>query len=138
MRKFDHFGYFQQLSTQSLILKTALTDGVALESLLAHNVYDKEIEFYNKIVPQINQLLSKLNQSNKLVPEIFGICKEKSMMLIDDLYQKGYRLAPIQSGLNMAEAKAVLKELAVFHAICAVLQENQADIFANFKHGNIF
>lgn len=91
------------------------------------------MEFYDKIVPG---LLKKLNRSNGLVPEIFGICKEKTMMLIDDLKQKGYRLSPTKSGLNMAEAKGVLQKLATFHAICAVLRENQVDIFANFKYGN--
>lgn len=118
-----------------MIIKTALTAGFAFECLLAHNVYDKEIEFYGKIVPQINRLLNQLNDSADLVAETFGVCNFNKAMLFEDLTMKGYRMAAIQNGFNIADAKIILRKLAKFHACCSVLQANQPDIFANYKHG---
>lgn len=121
-----------------MIIKTALTAGFAYECLLAHNVYDKEIEFYGKIVPQINHLLRQLNDSTEcddLVAETFGVCTINKAMLFEDLTTRGYRMAEIQNGFSVAEAKIILRELAKFHACCSVLQANQPEIFANYKHG---
>lgn len=118
-----------------MIIKTALTAGFASECLLAHNVYDKEIEFYGKIVPQINCLLHKLNDSDDLVAETIGVCTLNKAMLFEDLTMKGYRMAAIQNGFNVTEAKIILQKLAKFHACCSVLQATQPQIFANYKHG---
>lgn len=119
-----------------MIIKTALTaPGIAVDSLLAHNVYDKEMEFYRKIVPQINHLLSRLSDPHALVAETFGVCNANKAMLFEDLTMKGYRLASIKNGFSLADARIVLRKLAIFHGCCSVLQANQPNIFANYKHG---
>lgn len=118
-------------------MKAALSSGIAFETLAAHKVFDKETEFYDKIVPKINELLDKLNESDDLVAETFGVCKVNRVMLFDDLTIKGYGVASIQQGFNLEEATAILKKLAIFHGICAVLQEREPDIFANYKHGEL-
>lgn len=119
-------------------MKAALTNGFAFETLSAHNVYNKEIEFYGKIVPQIKRMQSKLNDPNELIAEAIGVCKFNKVIIFEDLTEKGYKftMASIQNGFNLAETKAILKKLATFHAICAVLQEEKPHIFANFKYGN--
>lgn len=121
---------------QSLILKTALTNGLAFETLSAHNVFNKEIEFYDEIVPKIKRFLIKLDEPDRIIAETFGVCKTNKVMLFEDLAPNGYGLASIQRGCNIPETKVIFKKLATFHAICAVLQEQQPDIFANFKYGN--
>lgn len=118
-----------------MILKTSLTAGFAHECLLAHNVYDKEIEFYGKIVPQINRLLCKLGDSDDLVAETIGVCDVNKAMLFEDLTMKGFRMASIQRGFSVADAKIILRKLAKFHACGSTLQANQPEIFANYKHG---
>lgn len=126
--------HFQPI-TQSLILKSALTSGFAFEALSAHNVYNKEIEFYGKIVPFIQILLETLNESNGMVADTIGVCPSNKAIIFEDLSSKGYALASIETGFNLIEAKEVLEKLATFHGICAVLQEKRPDIFANFKYG---
>lgn len=116
-------------------MKAALSSGIAFETLSAHNVFEKECEFYGEIMPKIKKFLHKLNEPNALVAETFGVCKVNNAMLFEDLTLKGYEMASIQQGFNLDEAKTILKKLATFHAICAVLQEQQPDIFANYKHG---
>lgn len=119
-------------------MKAALKSGIAFETLSAHNVFEKETEFYAEIVPKINELLHELNESNPLVADTFGVCKIHQVMLFDDLKRKGYGVASIQQGFNLEEATIILNKLAMYHGICAVLQERQSDIFVNYKHGEFF
>lgn len=112
-----------------------MSSGIAFECLSSHNVFNKEIEFYGKIVPKIKTLLNQLNEPNELIADTFGVCTINKVMLFDDLTPKGYGMASIQQGFNLSEAKFILKKLATFHGICAVLQEQQPNIFENYKHG---
>lgn len=119
----------------NLILKAALSSGPAFETLSAHNVFNKEIEFYGEIVPQIKRLLTALDEPTKLIADTFGVCKVNKVMLFEDLAPNGYGLSSIKRGCNISEAKVILRKSAIFHAICAVLQDQQPDIFVNFKYG---
>lgn len=118
-----------------MIVKAALSSGLAFETLSAHNVYNKEIEFYGEIVPHIQRILKELNEPNELIAETFGVCKLNKVMLFEDLAPKGYGVASIQKGFDLAEAKTILTKSATFHAICAVIQQEHPNIFANFKYG---
>lgn len=86
-------------------------------------------------MPHIQRLLKRLNEPEALIAETIGVCKLNKVMLFEDLAPKGYRMASIQRGFDLAEAKTILKKSAIFHAIGAVLQEEQPNIFANFKYG---
>lgn len=124
-----------QTITRSLIVKAALSSGLAFKTLSAHNVYNKEIEFYSETVPQIQRLLRKLDEPIEFFAETIGVCKLNKAMIFEDLTQNGFGMASIQRGFDLPVAKAVLKKLAKFHAICAVLQEEKPNVFLNFKYG---
>lgn len=47
---------------------------------------------------------------------------------------KGYGTIPIQREFDIPQAKMIFKRLATFHAICAVLQEEQPNIFDNIRN----
>lgn len=126
----------QNTKSLNLILKTALAGEFAFDTLSQYNVYDKEIDFYKRIAPQIKNLAKKLNESDQLLPETFGVCEVNKTILFEDLTLKGYRLTPVHRGFDIESAKAVLKKTAILHACNAFLQQEQPDIFANFKHGN--
>lgn len=119
----------------SVIIKTSLPGDFAFDALSACNVYNKEIEFYGQIAPQIIAKYRQLNEPNQLLPDTYGVCDTNKAMLFEDLSVKGYRLSSVQRGFNMAETKFILRKAAALHAINAVLQQNQPDIFKNFKHG---
>lgn len=104
----------------------------------ANDIYNKEIEFYNKIAPKINKALRKLNESSQLLAESYGVSKEHDTIVFEDLKTKNYCISSIFRGFNFEEAKAVLEKAAIFHAINAVLQEEQPDIFENFKYGKVW
>lgn len=91
------------------------------------------MEFY-EIVPKFNRKLKELGEPD-LMAEPIGVCAEKNILILEDLSTKGYQARSPTHGLNIHETKAVLRRVATFHAIGAVLQEEQPDIFANFKFG---
>lgn len=94
------------------------------------------MEFYGKIVPKFNQKLKILGELD-LVAEPFGIWKKENILILEDLSAKGYQAQSPAQGFDVHETRAVLKRAATFHAICAVLQEEQSDIFGNFKAGTL-
>ena len=118
----------------NLIIKEGISNETVLNALHQYDVYDNETEFYVEIVPKLNQKLKELGELS-LAAEAFGMCAEKNIMILEDLSAKGYKPRSPAQGLNEHETKAVLRRAAAFHAICAVLQQEQPDIFANFKKG---
>lgn len=131
----DVFSLFEfQHSDVDLIIKEGVSNEVILNAFHQYDVYDNEMEFYGKVVPKFNQKLKALGESD-LIAEPIGVCAAKNILILEDLSAKGYQARSPAHGFNMQETKAVLRRVATFHAICAVLQEEQPDIFANFKKG---
>ncbi|XP_055301832.1 uncharacterized protein LOC129568210 [Sitodiplosis mosellana] len=126
----------RDISHISLIVKQAASDEWSLSAYEKFDFFNKEVEFYTDVAPKINQKLSDLGES-ELFAELIGVCKSKSIMILEDLAAKGYRVLPAKEGFNFEETKAILKRIAIFHAACAVLQEENPDIFANFKYGHL-
>lgn len=116
----------------NVIIKAAIAE--LQEAMTSFDVYEKEVEFYDQIVPKFNEKLNDLNEP-QLLPVCYGVCSTRKIMVIEDLNEKGYSILPGQNKCNISESKAVLKRMAVFNAIGVVLQQEQSDIFANFKSG---
>lgn len=104
------------------------------QSTFNNTLFEKECEFYSKVCPKIKILLKELNEEQKFLPEIIGIL-ENNTILMEDLSIDGYGVTSKFRGLNHSEAKDVLRKAAILHATCAVLQEQQPNIFENFQHG---
>lgn len=68
------------------------------ETLPAHNGYNKKIEFYGEIVPQIKRMLKILNDPNELIAETIGVCKFNKVIIFEDSNEEGYKMASIQNG----------------------------------------
>lgn len=123
-----------------MVIKLALPDTSAATHLFFENetnVCDKEMEMYETILPRIQALLSKANYHEKICANTYFVSKKHHAMVLEDLAVSGYRMDRNKAGFDMIHAKMVLSNLARFHAAGAVLQENQPDIFRNFKHGKI-
>lgn len=100
------------------------------------DAYRKEIRFYSEIAPKINEKLTELNE-REMVPLALATCESQNILILEDLSVKGYRTVPGTNGYNFAEAKAIVKRIAQFHAISAVLNEEQPNIYANFQQGSL-
>lgn len=55
--------------------------------------------------------------------------------VLEDLAAKGYGVLPAQRGFSISEAKSILRRISIFHATCALIREEHADIFVNLKNG---
>lgn len=122
-------------SSLSVIVKAALTGADTSELTLAFNVYKKEIEFYNVIAPKIKQALEKLNHTDQLIADSYGVCRRNDVILLEDLKAKSYCMPSAQRGLNFDEAKIVMEKAATLHAINAVLQHEHPNIVDIFNFG---
>lgn len=129
-----HFQNTRKPNTMSLIVKTMIPNGTQHYLNVAVGIFKKEIEFYSQIGPQMNALAKPLEIA-RIFPAVYGVCELNNVMLLEDLDFSGFQAIPIRTGFNMRETKAVLKKLAAFHAISAVLREHQPDIFQHFKYG---
>lgn len=134
--KVEYVGDDKSKQNLNIILKLALSSGIASEKLSSLNVYGKEIEFYQKIAPKFESLLRENKQlidAELLLPKVYGFCDVNNALLIEDVSPLGYRIGPVRQGFNAKEAEIILQKVALFHAAGAVLQEREPDIYANFQ-----
>lgn len=117
----------------SLIAKIPVSDEKALEVIRGFNAYTKEIEFYSQLAPKINVALGRLNATEPFIANCYGVCPTRDVILLEDLAVKSYCL--LKQFFNFDETKFIFERLASFHAINAVLQQQQPNIFENFKYG---
>lgn len=119
----------------SVIIKTPTSNDELTR--YAEKLNKKEAEFYSQIAPKINKSLIHLDEPKQLIPNSYGVCTANNALLLEDLTMKSYCTSSICSGFNLNEAKIVLQKVATFHAINAVLQQQQPNIFDNFKYGSL-
>lgn len=93
------------------------------------------MEFYAKIAPRIEAIRRTINENDQFVPKVYGTCADNDLLLLEDMAPNGYKIESVYKGLNVNQAKAVLKKTASFHAAGAILNEQQPDIYENFKYG---
>lgn len=48
-----------------------------------------------------------------------------------------YRIKPTKDDFDLTHSKSVIRKLAQFHGVCAILQTEQSDIYKNFKQGEL-
>lgn len=119
-----------------MIIKLALHEGsFAVETISALNIYEKEMEMYDKILPRMKILLNKCNYKKKIFANTYLVSKTNQAIIFEDLSVKGYRMISNKEGFDIVHAKLILSKLAKFHASAAVLHEIQPSIFKNFKNG---
>lgn len=120
----------------SVIAKVARNDGHKFDLLSELGAHEKEIDFFDNIIPKMEFYLP-LNEEDPILPAIYGICKQRGVILMEDLLSRNYSNKRTDELFNVDEAKWVLKKVAAFHAVAAVLQEEQANIFDCYRDGLI-
>lgn len=70
-----------------------------------------------------------------IVADTVHVCHQHKSIVFEDLSLRGYRMPARCDGLDMAHTKILLRQLAVFHATCALLHEKDENIYTHFKHG---
>lgn len=94
-------------------------------------MFEKELEMYTEILPQIKKLSEKCFTGDCLN----FIESPVKLIVLEDLLPVGYKLADRTVGLDFEHCSFVLKKLAEFHACTMVLSEKKTAIFDNFQRG---
>lgn len=119
----------------SLIIKIASKDPNVLACVSSMNIYNKEMEMYEKILPKVHALLRKHSEFEKIFPETICLSQEHGAIVFEDLLASGFAISKKKSGYDLDHVKMILIKLAKFTAANAVLEEeNQAD-YQNFRKG---
>lgn len=113
----------------------ALNGESAVGALNELNVYEKEMEMYEVILPQLKRLLRTAGADGKLFADTIYVSKPHQSILLEDLSVGGYNSKTVKDGFGMGHSKAILSLLAKYHAAASVLQEQQPDVYKNFKYG---
>lgn len=102
------------------------------------DVYDKEMEMYEKILPQLKIMLNGINENDEQIfANTIHVSQVHNAILFEDLTAKDYRIQiATKDGFDLIQAKMILSKLATFHSLCATLQDKQPNVFVNFEHGN--
>lgn len=99
------------------------------------DVYRKELEIYEVILPKLKALLMRSGLDTDLVANSIHVSHSHKAIVFEDLSLRGFRMPARSDGLDMAHSRILLRQLAIFHATAAVLKERNGDIFRNFHHG---
>lgn len=99
--------------------------GITQDIMDKFNVFPKEIEVYNSILPRFEALFRNSGEeevqfSPRCLRTSCGKEQPGNMLILEDLCVKGYRTANRLVGLDVAHAELALKALAQFHAASAV------------------
>lgn len=120
----------------SLIVKGATQDPVTRSTLSTHDLFSREVWFYQVILP-IFKTLYCIKTSNKL---IFANCliatdeNEKEFLVLEDMSLKGFVLhRPRIAGLDEIHVKSALTALAQFHSLSFVLKSREPKMFEDLK-----
>lgn len=95
------------------------TEGAKLDLIRKQGLFATEITFLWDVLPQLENRLGF-----SLGPKIFYSDENSSLIIMEDLEEKGYRLQNRQKGLSMQHSLMAIERLAKFHAASVSLFED--------------
>lgn len=125
------------IKSKSCILKTLPQNEMALEKLgVEHfNVQNKEMAFYERLIPAFESILSEIGENGKTFPTVMAVYKDIDVIVLEDLKEKNFIMAERLKGLDVEHMKLGLAGLAKIHAASMVLYEKDKNSFKDFEIG---
>ncbi|KAG4075458.1 hypothetical protein HA402_015111 [Bradysia odoriphaga] len=99
----------------TFLVKAAFEDNFIMQILNELNVFDKELEMYQCVLPKLRILLDNAGHRGDLFAGTMYVSFSKKAIVFEDLTQKGYRMPNSVAGLDVVHTKIVLRKLAKFH-----------------------
>ncbi|ETN60259.1 CHKov1 [Anopheles darlingi] len=120
----------------SLIVKALPNMGLSEEMITSLNVFPKEIAMYTEVLPAFERLYRERGVEVAFGPRCLKHCSQPTdIIVMEDLKDRGYRMANRREGLDMEHCKKLLRRLAQFHAASAVQYERNGPYDDKFKEG---
>ncbi|EDW48653.1 GM19808 [Drosophila sechellia] len=100
-------GIFQN---RTYIIKEALSEGVPQAKVfLEYDVYNREMDMYEFILPKMNELLQEVALTGKFTADTIFVDREYSTMILEDLAQYNYVNADRVKQLDLAHKNLLWK-----------------------------
>lgn len=128
-KKKEHF--------RTYIVKTLPELDIALEKLGSsnYNVQNKEMEIYQRILPEFKKILESINEDADIFPAVLAVDKAVDVIVLEDLAEKQFVMANRLTGLDMNHTSMALRKLARMHSASVMLQEKDPTVFAHLDTG---
>lgn len=122
---------------ENFVLKLSTTQDLAIEKIgkTGYDVQNKEMLFFEVIAPQIEKVLTKIDESENLIPNTYAIDRSYEAIVFEDLKTRNFVMVNRQVGLDEIQTKMALEKLAKFHAASLIIQKKHPNAFKSFNAG---
>ncbi|XP_042892720.1 uncharacterized protein LOC122266864 [Penaeus japonicus] len=92
--------------------------------------FQKELSFYKHFVHEIQSQLQEVGQTPLRVPQCFhsSLEENREVLFLEDLRPRGFKIFDRKRGLDVAQTKLILEELARLHAASYLLNTKDTDL----------
>uniref|UniRef100_A0A1B0C8D6 CHK kinase-like domain-containing protein n=1 Tax=Lutzomyia longipalpis TaxID=7200 RepID=A0A1B0C8D6_LUTLO len=110
--------------SRSLIAKIApVADGVKMDMIGGLPIFDREIEMYTRILPQMKTICELIGDEEDLAPRLLYHSNNPQIIVLEDIRKYGYEMQYKFYDFN--NTVKVLKKLAKFHALSFYMNDNK-------------
>ncbi|XP_034487244.1 uncharacterized protein LOC117791567 [Drosophila innubila] len=104
---------------QSVICKVLPESVVQREAYKSDRLFRNEVEFYTKIMPELNKFQASKTGIGAAVFNSIPKCftARHDLLIMEDLRVRGFEMSDRHKGLSMEETQSVLLQVAQFHAL---------------------
>uniref|UniRef100_A0A1L8DYI8 Putative ecdysteroid kinase n=1 Tax=Nyssomyia neivai TaxID=330878 RepID=A0A1L8DYI8_9DIPT len=109
---------------RSLVVKTMpVEEGMKKEMFEEMPVFDREIDMYTKILPEMGRLMQSIGDHEELAPRLLYHSKSPFILIFEDITKFGYEMH--QGFLGFDNTVKIAKKLAKFHALSFYINDNK-------------
>ncbi|XP_017072701.1 uncharacterized protein LOC108108957 [Drosophila eugracilis] len=122
---------------KTYIVKQACSPDVPQAAVFfEYDVYNREMDMYEFLLPKMKELLQEAGISGKLTADAIAVDREYSTMILEDLAEYKYINADRVKQLELAHTKLTLDLLAKFHAASIILKQRHPELLTQcfFTH----
>ena len=126
----------KQSTTENYIVKTTHEGDPYITSIMQHyDIYNTEMNMYEKVLPQLTKMLQNIGDNDKLFADTVHVDYANSAIIFEDLAVSQFEMADRLKGMDKAHVKLALKKLAKMHATAAVLNRQQSGFLQKYTRG---
>lgn len=116
-------------------MKTMLSDAEGIGFVNTLNIFPKEKQTYELILPQLEQLYQEQGRTVKFAPKCHWMenVNGRISLILEDLKTKKFSNINRLKGFNMKQMQRVLEKLAEFHAASAVWHQRNGPYPEDFQ-----
>ncbi|XP_059621218.1 uncharacterized protein LOC132264899 isoform X2 [Phlebotomus argentipes] len=114
----------KDIDSRSLVVKTLPTDdSVKKEILKDMPIFDREIDMYTKVLPEMKKIMDSIGDNEQMSPRILYYSRELPIIIFEDITKQGYEMN--QEFWDFDNTIKILKKLAKFHALSFYMNDNK-------------